>query len=263
MRKPLFHYTTSDAFQKIIESRQLRASSILFLNDAAEFRLAADLTAGILHDALHTATAAERRYLEVFAKALPTFRPTTSVFVASLSAVRDDLSQWRAYGHHGAGVCIAFDTRTLSAQLRKAGHRLIRCIYRPPTQAARIRAFALAQIQAATASGHDPVRALIDFLEAFVDFAPQLKDSHFAAEREWRIVLAPPDRIGTVQFVCSGSILRPYRDFPIPLESIYDVIVGPTSSSALTRQSLEAFLQYRGLPRSVTPSNVPYRRVGA
>lgn len=141
----LHHYTTAAGLQGIVESQQIWATSIAYLNDAEEHtgfydRRLARLMEPALREGLTTRaqTDAGRRQIErnggidVAIKIgldefIPMFRSATlafnNPFIASFCRVTDQvandglLSQWRGYGTDG-GYAIEFDTAALEQLLR-------------------------------------------------------------------------------------------------------------------------------------------------
>src|SRR5690349_13479332 len=96
----LWHYTTGNGLLKIVESGTLWATQISCLNDNSEFREASRLFTEAIEKfaSTNTLTDDERFLYELAMKDGTTdSAPTSWWFVASFSAERDHLSQWRAY----------------------------------------------------------------------------------------------------------------------------------------------------------------------
>ena len=62
-----------------------------------------------------------------------------AVYVASFSAQKDDLSQWRAYCPSGGGHALAFGTAALLSAAEGAGYKLLPCYYQRKEQVALLR----------------------------------------------------------------------------------------------------------------------------
>jgi hypothetical protein len=113
----LWHYTSDQGFQGIIESGNIYATDVRFLNDSEEFiharKIADDLVKekpefGDLNfpmrDILGWAVN------NIFGSDF--LNPNSAqIFVVSFSDSEDDLSQWRGYSRRTSGVSIAFDLR--------------------------------------------------------------------------------------------------------------------------------------------------------
>jgi hypothetical protein len=101
----LYHYCPSDAFVAIIESRQVRLSSLALGNDWMEgrtsFRALRELLPG-----KDMKLSEHMRLISVLAG----FEETQLVYGLGfcLSAEGDLLSQWRGYAQDGSGVAIGF-----------------------------------------------------------------------------------------------------------------------------------------------------------
>lgn len=141
----LYHYTTIVGLKGIIESQQIHATSIAYLNDAEEHtgffdrrlpRLIAQPVKDAIQEAMQSPTGRsaidkaggpESAEAELHAVFLRTVKDATLSFndpyVASFSslpkhdAVDGLLSQWRAYGPDG-GYAVVFDSAGLEALLK-------------------------------------------------------------------------------------------------------------------------------------------------
>jgi hypothetical protein len=97
----LWHYTTADAFLKLINSGALYATQVSCLNDSSEIQYGMNLLRDAFID-IQTDTKDEKDFLSRIIKAIVE-GPAASAnlvnccFVICFSGKRDDLSQWRAY----------------------------------------------------------------------------------------------------------------------------------------------------------------------
>ena len=94
----LYHYTRTQALLDIIRSERLRASDVLFMNDAGELAHATTVIQRILRKACYQYTAARPVFGEMFDKVWELGPPNGAVFAFCLTENGDQLSQWRAYG---------------------------------------------------------------------------------------------------------------------------------------------------------------------
>lgn len=95
--EPIFHYTNLSSLFSILNSRNLRLTSISGLNDRGEVTFAESLV--------------KRRQIRVeTAKILKLARRR---FILSCSEIEDHLNSWRLYGDDGKGVCIGFKLDSL------------------------------------------------------------------------------------------------------------------------------------------------------
>lgn len=142
----LYHYTSFSAFYSIMESQEIWASDIGFLNDIKEFRHGVDTAkkyvSDLSTDALRSKVVRDS-LAPIIAKALDTdmFKGTGTfhVCVASFSEVPDVLSQWRGYCPDGRGVCIGFKTDNLLHHISDDALSCLEpCEYDPDSQKALI-----------------------------------------------------------------------------------------------------------------------------
>src|ERR1700761_4020278 len=94
----LWHYTNAAGFLGIFRSGKLWATNTDYLNDASEIRHAKKLVLRAVYNGRsRVVDHNEHEMLDLLCDCIgsDTTRP---VFVASLSAEKNELSQWRAYG---------------------------------------------------------------------------------------------------------------------------------------------------------------------
>src|SRR5579864_8935512 len=125
--KPLLaHYTSIQAFEKILSSCEIWFSNPLFMNDLEEVRfgilqgISLVLNSEKINEACKSKESYER-FRHCFTSYSDTFinEHTLDVYVFCLSAhdINNDdglLSMWRGYGANGNGVAIVFDTEKLA-----------------------------------------------------------------------------------------------------------------------------------------------------
>ncbi len=141
----LWHYTTAKGLLGIVESQELWATSIKFLNDLEEFsgffdrRLRALVAAGVRvgADKFNATEAGQRAFrehggrdavegelIDAFGRAITSvtlkLEPYVVSFCGATAADSDDglLSQWRGYGLDG-GYALIFDSKGLNELLRE------------------------------------------------------------------------------------------------------------------------------------------------
>jgi hypothetical protein len=109
----LWHYTSIQAFQKIVETKAIWATDLKYLNDREEFKHTRKLTDEIASAAPDLdAEGFQNKALLLTAVNLLFDHgalPLSQVFVASFSAAEDQLGQWRGYSHGSSGVSLGFE----------------------------------------------------------------------------------------------------------------------------------------------------------
>jgi hypothetical protein len=105
----LFHYTSHDGLIGIAKNKELWASKAIFMNDAAEFRLALDLARNeIANQDQDYADELKDHLLHDIDDI-----ENVNIFVASFSKKSDLLSQWRGYCSPGPGYSVGFRSTDL------------------------------------------------------------------------------------------------------------------------------------------------------
>lgn len=105
----LYHYTSIEAFKRILESGTIRATRYDQMNDLSEVQLGVELLLRAVRT--HKTDDSTRQYKEFLIARVDGYREVPlDVYVLSLSSAADSLGQWRAYAPKG-GVAIGFDRR--------------------------------------------------------------------------------------------------------------------------------------------------------
>jgi hypothetical protein len=194
----LYHYTSIRGVEGILRSKTAWASVLHFLNDSTEWRHAFVLAQTQIVRRLE-----DRRNHHQWDHLLQELvglleHQIWDVCVFSLSAMPNQLSQWRAYCPTEGGYALRFRTVHLLGQLRAQGFELLRCEYDSKAQAKRIDAVlssALDKLPDTAALQCDQSRYLEvihstkqEVLQHIGKIAPTQKHSDFREESEWRAV---------------------------------------------------------------------------
>lgn len=197
----LWHYTSNAACLSILQGRSLWASDIRYLNDALEYSYASLLAAEIASELTRSSNSDRSRLAAAIGERFPHdgVGSTDTTFVFSMSANRDDLSQWRAYCPTG-GVALGIEPRRLQYFAGPTA-RLVRCTYNEDGQRSIIlTSFDEAMdIYSRTRSITDGVHS---FQKSFGSRLAEFKHPSFAGEEEFRLILQPP----TANDYCNPAI---------------------------------------------------------
>jgi hypothetical protein len=283
----LYHYTSQAGLQGILAGDRIWATDIYSLNDWTEFRLlftsdAMQLLANTFNSELADDIDADAKKMMVdrvlaernfptlleLIKADPPYGERKGVFVCSLTAAGDVLSQWRGYSHSFQGFSLGFDTALLKKQL-EAVHtpdtptELVECIY----DNARIREH-IRDLGRRAAEGCRELKERNEIVPAwfttllnptenykkhsfyleksftfatapFLRLAAQFKHHGFQEEREWRVLFRaflktlPPDK---VKFRSGQFGPTSYVEIPLGLHSpascsLRRIVIGPRTYS--------------------------------
>jgi hypothetical protein len=239
---PDTHYTTGETFIKIVSGGEVWSTQVACLNDNTEFAYAVDLFRTAIQRVEAQVADSDGKW---FCDKLDGWlqyngQDISEFFVFCMSAARDDLSQWRAYGGGEGGFSIGLDARAVAEWCHSDGGVLMPVFYDRESQERVITA--LAQGTVGFFINGRKARPSVDreewtaeFLNVWRDnivyLAPLLKDPAFQAEQEWRVVraLRPNDHC-RMQFLQRRAFLS--RHLPLKLSDdsclpIKEVIVGP------------------------------------
>jgi hypothetical protein len=204
-----------------------------------------------------------------------------SVFVASLSAEKNDLSQWRAYGGSSGSFALGFSSRTLSEAITRNSElpfNLYKCIYgekRSAVLCARFVDRVLSEFRkyrrtnSLRPSDYLEIRNFVaETVESFEILAPLIKHPDFAREAEWRLVSGPVDLNKRPIHLREGrTCVVPYIEFTIaenksePKTTVHTQI-GPAISYNPRDPTLAQIAYCDDFilqPFPVEPSQTPYR----
>jgi hypothetical protein len=267
--KTLYHYTTQAGLLGIITEKEIWATHTQYLNDQREYRHAVEFVAVEIENRINVEKDADiLDILRKMAEGLGGIE-STNVCVCSFSEDRDSLSQWRAYGGSTSGYSIGFKPEVLDAAVKREEFYLAPCLYRADLQEAVVHALVqkvLDENLERKREGEWPILPAGGNLTAYLHrYAPILKDSSFAQEKEWRIISQPlmctQPRFG---FRTGYSTLIPYYRICLTgtqrKMKVDEIVIGPTPHCKLSCEAVRSLLVRNGLKNvAVTASRVPYR----
>jgi hypothetical protein len=104
----LYHYTDGQGLIGILESKAIRATHFVYLNDSDEVRGAERIVLRASKDLSDGASDFQKAILNRFVDAYPSgsLSQVAEIYVASFSTKCNDLSQWRSYAAGGSGYCV-------------------------------------------------------------------------------------------------------------------------------------------------------------
>lgn len=257
----VYHYTTSDAFAKILETGNIWQTNAAYLNDHAELTYPVGLARSVLAERESRADADHLRECYSLASGvLEIHRGFKLWYVASFSRQGNLLSQWRAYCP-GGGFSVGFNGPPLVQILRSSGadrfgpveydegaqrQRLDQTIQRYEnflsSAPSRFPQVDLRKIVEKTAT------ALAFKLSADLIF---FKLPAFKEEAEWRLATRVISEEG-LRFRDRQGLLTPYvetsllgAEGKLPLAEVF---VGPLGDTALAKHAVTLVLSKSGYP---------------
>jgi hypothetical protein len=294
-RRPLLaHYTTIQAAELIVKSKEMWFSNPLYMNDLEEVRIGliegerAVLNSTDLATALRTD---QRRnvFLHAFnyygADYVQNYLNDTYVLCFSQHDPADNdgkLSMWRGYGGNGRGVAIVIDTGRFAvlptSPLILAAVQYETATGRQTWLANKVTEFSrlLTSLNVPDAQLHVPALALLERVRIAAVFT---KHKGFDEEQEWRVVYMRERDISKTFDTQLGYSIGPHGieqrlKFRIAhhpgatapgfgLDLVVDrIILGPTLNSPLARGAFMRMLTEHGetgLANRVAASSIPYR----
>jgi hypothetical protein len=277
----LWHYTNATGLLGILKSGKLWATNTEYLNDASELRYARHLVwQSINKMRSKTMGSREDDVLDILAESIGR-RLNRPVFVVSLSAEKDELSQWRAYGTGSGSFALGFSSRVLTNAISNAtspSFNLYKCIYDTNRSSSICQRFVeKALVDFRTYLTKNPIgpsdfleirNFVSDAIEQFETIAPLIKHPDFAEEAEWRLVSGAVDLNTRPIHLREGkTCIVPFIDFVISKDKSLPKVtvhtqIGPAISyhpadttHVLIAYSDDFILQ----PFPVEPSNTPFR----
>lgn len=218
----IFHYTSAEALQSIVDNRMLWASEALCMNDPTEGIHAGRLIADRLRER-HTDV--PEHLIRLFSDEMVADILDNQAFVVSFCAGGDLLNQWRAYGLDGRGYAIGFNVERLLNGAAEG--RLVPVSYDQAELEALLHAiidFGVAEITRTVFCKDDFDRYWRFVGNYLLQSVMRFKNPAFREEREWRLVYFPS---GNIRFRVAGGRMVPYYEVRFSLEAIQVVRLGP------------------------------------
>jgi hypothetical protein len=285
----LFHYTTPEGFLGIVQSKEIWATNVLYLNDASELSDARE----ILRAELDSAPLNLLGSAATFSQSIPYYSETLPLdhFVVSFSEEGDLLSQWRGYGSQGTGFSIGFSASTFvaaavreenksrgSSILRRVKYDLDEKVHMIRKRLAIVRSVLEPHAEQLEPQLNAEFGQLIkiwnQIAASFHESLALMKHASFAEEREWRFVrtLWKPS-VPTVEWPVKirmiGVRMAPYLPISWPwpgtpvlngVQGIKEVYCGPSANPELKENvARDLLIAQKCWKAQVFKSTVPLR----
>jgi hypothetical protein len=284
----LFHYTSGDSFLSIINSQRMLATERSYLNDPQEFQWGFGAIQARLasQGSKYTADFLEQTHAAITEKTFDNLR----LFVLSLSANPDLLSQWRAYAAEGTGFAIGLDGAALrdragfgetvlkEIDLDKLPNDFVYCYHLLPVVYEKSRQQEVLDgfLDAAYAfwlgiKDKRSFESLQLFRMTFEHRAKELiislKNPGYKEECEWRIVAAVHKNSKKIEYRNGRFGITPYvtlnlsrrGDLPrfrLPITKIW---AGPNSPTKANPRGVEMLCENRSIQVPLLFSEIEYR----
>lgn len=241
------------------------------MNDSREWLYALDLVKQVLQ--ARAKLRSDKYWLEFIADLSGSLWRIEGLYVCvfSLTAMPNQLSQWRAYCPPEGGYNLTFDVDTLVKHLDRHRFQLKQCIYEEGEQKRLIEGVvdgvlgAVGPIDSDAAIMASAETALEDFGRELLPVAPILKHPDFSEEQEWRASALVGSIDPRMEYRIKGAMAIPHcvldletADTPFP---ITQVTVGPNANQELARRGLQSIIYRAGLHINVGTSSTPLRNL--
>jgi len=199
--KCLFHYTDIDAFCSIILNKELWATEVLFLNDSSELFYGLNIAKGISVELLkEDLNETQRSFLLPIVNGGNIFE-NADVYVASLTACEDTLSQWRGYGDKNRSVSIGFniaESKIYGESNPYCSYELVKVHYDFSDQSKLIFEFLSGYIYGIKDLPPEEViqRNRVKYVGLLMLIA-RMKHPSWKEEEEWRLITGTYEYVGT------------------------------------------------------------------
>jgi len=259
----IYHYTTARGLEGIVREQKLRATNFSFMNDPSEIQHGRELVEETIAEHLRAATGLEEIFFQ-FVVANFNLEMLAEIYVCCFTKLRDDLSQWRAYGvSANERYSIGFDTEQIRlAATKKTNVTFTRVEYDVKSQTERISEL-LSKATEFIRHRNNSHRFLSELGEAaasrLAGLVPALKTPAYKPEREWRIVIWAHSETDRPQFDTARGVLRPYLELrlpvPLPITSLH--VLAPTRKD-LALKAAKMLLSDAGVAVKPEHSEIPF-----
>jgi hypothetical protein len=248
----LYHYTGQAGLLGIVETAELWATKIQYMNDATEFGLALAMARKELESMMMHSTLSSERAACVKLKESLSGLEDINIFAVCFCENGDLLSQWRGYSGNRQGYSIAFDSESLMHIASMKNFTIGRCIYDTEIQRAIISEAIVHCVKnevdfsssARRWGFHGPLADILFKCGGF------FKDPSFQEEREWRLISSTiMYHDGQLEFRIGNSMIVPYYRLPILGEGvlpIQHIFVGPCPHMTLAKSAITSLLMSHG-----------------
>jgi len=267
----LYHYTTLQGMQGILNDRALWCGHVSAFNDPLEIQYGRDIAISVLNDAMQQEEREDvRTFLRKLLVQVQAFgKNLFHAFVACFCESSELLSQWRAYADRGGGYCLVFhfsSTTMITSNSEKLDEGkppvFRKVIYDEEQQRELIQQYVNCVIVGTKRSfdkkipdkSYQAAVMALQAANAILDMLIFFKHKAFKEEKEWRLirVTAENHQPENLRFRKFEGGLVPYRPTHIfdvreagksrfPLISI---TFGPSLESGRTHSTIELLLHH-------------------
>jgi hypothetical protein len=267
----LYHYTSIRGVEGILTRKAVWASLLHFMNDSREWLYALDLARETLQKRIPLREGGNwLAFIAELSGSLSRIEGL-NICVFSLTAMPNQLSQWRAYCPPEGGYNLSFQPNLLKQHLDRHHFELRQCVYDRNEQERQIDEVvdkvlaAVGALEDEREIGDAKETALDQLTKELSEVAPLLKHPDFREEQEWRAFSLVYSDDPRMEYHIRGSVAIPHcvLDLQTAMFSfpISQITVGPNAHQNLALRGISALAYRAGLRFNVVKSTTPLRNL--
>jgi hypothetical protein len=268
----LYHYTYQDGLLGILESGDLWATKVQYMNDATEFSLATSLAKKRISVKLEHVDSKYTALLNYMKDHLDAII-LVNICSVSFCENHDLLSQWRGYAGGAGGFAIGINSACLAKAASSTNGRLGHCIYNEGDQAEIIDEMISDILAAASLDDGIDEGKIMEYAKNFesnlIACGAFFKATGFKEESEWRLVTGPRSYTH-MDFRTGQSMLIPYYKVAIRTDrwndEITSITIGPCPHPEASKHAISGLCIKHHIhdgwsqgPFTIQHSGIPYR----
>jgi hypothetical protein len=278
----IYHYTSLDNFLRILDTKTFFMFDSNQMNDYKENYAIIDALNRVISSNIYNIPV---EYLQKLNETLSFKFNIGFAFICCFTELRDSISQWRAYGDDGNGICLILNPRNFGINYELPSHNAEteKCIsfhnviYEYWQQDRIIEEILKIALHfTAENNKYKPETFAEHVCNLIGRFAPIFKINEFQEEKEWRIIyetflleqkslgILTSDTRYDIGFIHTRNNIKSY--FPLKIDeskfvnSVTGIIIGPKSKMTFPYMEMSTLLKTKGFGHvQIYNSNISYR----
>lgn len=253
----MFHYTDANGLIGIIGGRSFWATDMRFLNDSMEVEAGIEGVKRLCEDyfekfkeSQNPVESASSQFYSVIPKFVNENLRSRNLYTVSFSKSEDNLRQWMAYCPPNAGYCIKFNREKLliDAALereRRVVARVQDVEYTSNYLKELISIEKIAkELKKITEIKNGKEEYLTNLASDLLFGSCAMKNNEFHDEKEIRLIIQSNlTKSNLAKFRVKSGVIVPYFEYPVNMDSIEKITIGPSLNKELAKKGLQDFLE--------------------
>lgn len=266
----IYHYTDVNGLLGIISKKSLWATDIRFLNDSMEYYAGVEALTELCSEMIETCRNSKdsvyksaTSLYKIIPKFIKNNLENRNSYITSFTSSRDNLRQWMTYCPKNSGYAIAFnkDKILISGEAERQNNivcRLETVDYKKERVRQMLNIDSI--VNNIISKKLNVEVAASEFVNDMLFHCCAIKNEEFYDEKEIRLVTqSSSQKNHPVQFRSKSGIIIPYFEYPIELDWIEEVMIGPTTNMKLARLGLEELLERNSVNCKIEESKCSLR----